>query len=143
MNRKTVYRPKFDDEKKLKVYEKTDGYCHLCNKRVIKKNYGVIGARGAWEIDHSIPVSKGGSNHMNNYQPACISCNRQKGNTSTKSARLSKGLTAVPKSKKYKAELRKKKILVRAGAGATVGMGFGLIGSIIGAVTGALIGASS
>jgi 5-methylcytosine-specific restriction endonuclease McrA len=41
-------------------------------------NYGKLGERGAWEVDHSIPVSRGGSDHMNNLFASCISCNREK-----------------------------------------------------------------
>ncbi len=143
MKEQTIRRPKFDDETKIKVYEKTDGCCHLCHKKIAKKNYGVIGARGAWEIDHSKPASKGGSNHMNNYQPACITCNRKKGNSSTQSARRINGVKALPKSKQQKVEIRKRKVLGSAGAGALVGMRFGPIGGLVGAVAGAIVGASS
>lgn len=143
MKEQTIRRPKFDDETKIKVYEKTDGCCHLCHKKIAKKNYGVIGARGAWEIDHSKPASKGGSNHMNNYQPACIACNRKKGNSSTQSARRINGVKALPKSKQQKVEIRKRKVLGSAGAGALVGMRFGPIGGLVGAVAGAIVGASN
>jgi len=138
MKEQKIRRPKFDDDEKLKIYEKTDGCCHLCHKKIAKKNYGVIGARGAWEIDHSRPVSKGGSNHMNNYQPACIPCNRTKGNSSTKSARRINGVTTLPKSKQQKTELRKRKVLGGAGTGAVVGMRFGPMGALIGSLIGAL-----
>lgn len=143
MKEQTVRRPKFDNETKLKVYEKTDGCCHICHKKIAKKNYGVIGARGAWEVDHSKPVSKGGCNHMNNYQPACIPCNRKKGNSSTRSARHTQGVSKAPQSKQKKAKLRKHKILGGAGTGAIVGIKFGPVGGIVGAITGALIGASN
>lgn len=143
MKEQKIRRPKFDDNTKLKVYEKTDGCCHLCHKKIAKKNYGAIGARGAWEIDHSKPASKGGSNHMNNYQPACIPCNRKKGNSSTQSARRIHGVTVLPKSKQQKVEIRKRKTLGGAGAGAVVGMRFGPIGAIVGAVAGALIGSNT
>jgi CRISPR/Cas system Type II protein with McrA/HNH and RuvC-like nuclease domain len=33
-----------------------------------------------WEIDHSKPQSKGGTDHLNNLQPMKTSANRSKGN---------------------------------------------------------------
>jgi 5-methylcytosine-specific restriction endonuclease McrA len=29
--------------------------------------------------DHIVPKSKGGKNHLSNYQPMCVTCNRDKG----------------------------------------------------------------
>jgi 5-methylcytosine-specific restriction endonuclease McrA len=40
------------------------------------ENYG-----GYWEIDHIIPLSKGGSFHYTNTQPLVIEKNRKKGNS--------------------------------------------------------------
>ncbi|MEE9174325.1 MAG: HNH endonuclease [Thermoplasmata archaeon] len=42
-------------------------------------NYGVHGAKAPWEVDHSVPLSRGGTDHMNNVFPACIPCNQAKG----------------------------------------------------------------
>lgn len=64
------------------VYDKTGGYCHYprCGrKKIARINYGRPHERGAFEIDHSIPLSRGGTDHRNNLFPACISCNRSKG----------------------------------------------------------------
>lgn len=44
-----------------------------------KPSYGIHSAMG-WEIDHSIPRSKGGTDHLNNLQPMNVSANRSKGN---------------------------------------------------------------
>jgi len=47
-------------------------------KKLALTNYGMPREKGAWEIDHSNPVSRGGTNYLRNLVPACISCNRSK-----------------------------------------------------------------
>ena len=44
-----------------------------------KPSYGKSTSMG-WEIDHSKPQSKGGTDHLNNLQPLNTAANRQKGN---------------------------------------------------------------
>ncbi len=68
----------YDDEVINYVYDKTKRYCYYCGKRLSFVNYGKLGERGSWEIDHSKPRAKNGSNHLNNLVPACIECNRDK-----------------------------------------------------------------
>lgn len=70
--------PAWDDDTINYVYDKNKGYCWHCDKRLSFQSYGKRGARGAWEIDHSIPLAQGGTDHLNNLVPACISCNRSK-----------------------------------------------------------------
>ncbi len=45
------------------AYERTDGNCHICREKLSFSNYAQPGRRGAWEIDHSVPLSKGGKDH--------------------------------------------------------------------------------
>ena len=61
------------------VYDRTGGYCRYCEKKLSRINYGPPGARGAWEVDHSVPQSLGGTDYLSNLWPACIECNRNKG----------------------------------------------------------------
>ena len=68
----------FDGDTINHVYNKTKGYCKYCSKKLSLKNHGKVGSRGAWEIDHSKPKSKGGTDHRKNLVPACVSCNRDK-----------------------------------------------------------------
>lgn len=42
-------------------------------------SYGKLSKLG-WEIDHSKPVSEGGTNHLNNLQPMNWLANRSKSN---------------------------------------------------------------
>lgn len=54
----------------LDVYRSNDGLCGICNKPV---------AEDAFELDHIVPISKGGGHVRENVQPAHRSCNRRKG----------------------------------------------------------------
>ncbi len=55
---------------KLRILRR-DGYrCAYC---------GVDGKNANLEIDHRIPHSKGGDNHISNLFTACVVCNRKKG----------------------------------------------------------------
>ena len=61
------------------IYDKTDGRCHYCGKKICWKNYGAPGERGAWEVDHSNPRTLGGTDRMSNLWAACVERNRDKG----------------------------------------------------------------
>ena len=61
------------------VYDKTDGYCRYCEKKLSRTNYAMPGERGAWEVEHSAPLALGGTDYLSNLWPACIECNRDKG----------------------------------------------------------------
>ena len=51
--------------------------------------YGSYGknSKMGWDIDHIIPLSRGGSNDIRNLQALQISANRKKGNTLKKKSR--------------------------------------------------------
>lgn len=66
------------------IYDKNDGRCWHCGIQLAFTNYGSLGARGAWEVDHSQPISEGGTDHLNNLVPSCIPCNRKKGALKTR-----------------------------------------------------------
>ena len=58
----------------LKVLKRDKHKCQICGKS--PATYPEL----ELEIDHITPVSKGGSNDMENLQTLCILCNRGKGN---------------------------------------------------------------
>jgi hypothetical protein len=125
----------FDKKNLRNIYEKTDGYCHICRKKLSFKNYGRIHTKGAWEVDHSHPRSQGGTDRINNLQAACVPCNRIKKDSSTQVARSRHGSTRAPISKSERMNVQKKhKILGTVGGS--------LLGQLVAGPLGAIVGAS-
>ena len=130
----------FDEERREQIFRKTDGRCHICRKRLTLRNYGLEGARGAWEIEHSNPRSKGGTDHLNNLYAACISCNRAKSDSTTAAARAENGFKGAPYSK----ERKKRNTVAGSGVGALLGLlapppirlvtviAFAIVGAVLG-----------
>lgn len=125
------------------VYRRSSGCCHLCHKKLARTNHGVQGARGAWHVDHSIPRSKGGTDHLNNLFAACIKCNIGKSNKTTRTARRWKGKARAPLSLEKRQQAKSENGMAGAIAGGLAGAAFaGPFGAFVGAVTGACIGSS-
>lgn len=55
----------------LRIAARDRWTCHVCGLGFI--------ARDPWELDHDIPLAKGGTNHVKNLRLAHRSCNRDKG----------------------------------------------------------------
>lgn len=130
------------DEKLGRIFRRTDGQCHICRKTLSFGSYGAVGKRGGWEIEHSRPRSMGGTDHMNNLYPACIRCNRSKGNGTTTSARAANGYRRAPLS-----EAKKNKNAWTGGAVGALAFLFvplplQLAAAVVGAVAGAVVGKS-
>ncbi|HPD13633.1 MAG TPA: HNH endonuclease [Planctomycetota bacterium] len=125
------------DEQLRRIYDRTQGKCHICGKKLALKNYGVHGSRGCWSVEHSHARALGGSDHGNNLYPACISCNSSKGSGTTRSARAQHGRTRAPLSRKAERKVRVKNAVAGAGIGAVIG---GVLGGPPGAVVGGLFG---
>jgi len=75
------------EEERLSIFERTQGRCYYCRKKLAYPNYGLLGLRGAWEFDHKIPRSQGGSDESSNLVAACVDCNRDKSDLSAISYR--------------------------------------------------------
>jgi hypothetical protein len=67
----TAPRESPSDKAKIRVMKRDRFRCTYC---------GIPGTDAELEIDHIIPVSKGGSNHLSNLTTACRKCNQSKGN---------------------------------------------------------------
>lgn len=73
-----------------RVLLKTGGHCYLCWReytkdlelalRVPKRYFNKM------QVDHIVPVSKGGPNALSNYMPACARCNNLKSNLGMREA---------------------------------------------------------
>ena len=68
----------YTDDEINQVYDRTNRKCFYCNIQLSFKNYGKVGARGAWEIDHFISLRSGGAHQSYNWVAACVNCNTQK-----------------------------------------------------------------
>jgi 5-methylcytosine-specific restriction endonuclease McrA len=130
----------FDRRRQDAIFKKTDGQCHICRKTLARRNYGVLGARGAWEVEHSNPRAVGGTDHLNNLYPACLPCNRSKRHASTKSARGKHGFRAAQLSREKKAGNAWLAGLAGAMAGRMLLATLGPLGIAAGALIGAAIG---
>lgn len=126
-----------DLNKLRKIFARTDGNCHVCRKTLSFNNHGKHGTKGAWHIEHSKARSNGGSDHLKNLYPACISCNIEKATSHSRTARAKHGNTRAPYSKKKKEEIRKSNRTTGVAIGATVGTA---IGGPVGGIVGGLIG---
>ena len=49
------------------IYQKTQGHCHICGMSLTGQS---------WGADHVVPHIRGGANDINNFLPACVTCNR-------------------------------------------------------------------
>lgn len=129
----------FDERTRRAVFEKSNRLCHLCWEPMAHSNYGCHGARGAWEIDHSVPRSRGGTDHLNNLYAAHTTCNRAKQARSSASVRRENGRARPPMSAAAMKELKAGDAWAGAFSGALLGARFGgFPGMVIGAAIGAI-----
>lgn len=67
--------------KRQRILNKTKGHCFYCNVKLQYKVDRTYDADNAYETDHLIPKSKGGTSvGDSNFVPSCKKCNRQKFN---------------------------------------------------------------
>lgn len=133
----------YSPDRLVEIFTKTDGNCHICHGTLVFRNYGQSATRGGWEVEHSVPRARGGTEHLNNLFPAHISCNRRKRDGSTKGARARHGITRAPYSKAKKEQIREDNTIHGLAAGAvTGGVVGGPVGALVGAVLGGIVGNS-
>lgn len=106
--------------RRSEVYDRTGGYCHGCGKKLAYRNYGAIGERGAWEIDHSRARANGGTHRINNLYSACVYCNRSKRDGSTRTLRARNGMTRAPASREARQARARRMRALKIGVGVGV-----------------------
>jgi 5-methylcytosine-specific restriction endonuclease McrA len=125
------------------IYDRTSGYCHLCRKKLSFDNYNCIGSRGAWHIDHSKPLSRGGTDGIGNLYAACVDCNNEKSNRTTRTARAWNGHSRAPMSLSKRKRVKDRNALIGAATGFAIGALFGPWGRIICTIAGAHVGSKA
>jgi hypothetical protein len=134
---------KFEKSQLDSVYRRTTGYCHLCHVKLARRNYGKTGMRGAWQVEHSVPRSKGGTDHLNNLFAACVDCNLNKSNMTTRTARSWNGKARAPLGPEKRGEAKVRNAIAGAILCGVAGVAVaGPVGLIIGLLTGASVGSS-
>jgi 5-methylcytosine-specific restriction endonuclease McrA len=61
---------------KDEVYSRSDGWCAYCSKEL---DFDMLSTVGGPNIDHRIPVSRGGDDSLENLALVCRTCNQRKG----------------------------------------------------------------
>jgi 5-methylcytosine-specific restriction endonuclease McrA len=56
------------------AFDRVNGYCQTCGKKLVFNSRGNTGARGAWEARHIKPVSEGGKDEVRNCAIFCMEC---------------------------------------------------------------------
>jgi 5-methylcytosine-specific restriction endonuclease McrA len=131
----------YSDDYLTDVFDRTDGRCHLCGKRLRFSAYGLHRESGCWEIEHSRAQALGGGTWFGNLYAACVSCNRAKCTRSTRAVRNWHGRRRAPMSRSQQLAARETNAIVGALAGGTIGgVCFGRQGFIVGVAIGLVIG---
>ena len=80
-----------------RIFDRTGGRCHLCHGDLYFDDYAAPAVLDGWEVEHSRPRARGGTDHPNNLYAACVSCNRSKGTRSSAAFRRELGLSGPPR----------------------------------------------
>ncbi|MDP3278605.1 MAG: HNH endonuclease signature motif containing protein [Deltaproteobacteria bacterium] len=112
-------RRKYTAEELDKVYDRTDGRCHICTKKRDRQNYAREGLHG-WQVDHSKPIARGGTDSPQNWRMCCTGCNAAKGTMSARRAREEHGSRSPVSAKevqRQRAEMVRSAVLGAAALG--------------------------
>ena len=64
------------------MFAKGKGRCTFCGKPIVREHYDMCDNQAppdtAWECEHWLPKSRGGTDDLDNLWPACCECNDEK-----------------------------------------------------------------
>lgn len=72
------YGVEYEPVNVIKVFERDGWRCQICGRRTPKKLRGRVDCKTAPELDHRVPLSRGGGHTYDNVQCACRDCNGKK-----------------------------------------------------------------
>jgi 5-methylcytosine-specific restriction endonuclease McrA len=78
-----MYR-RWTDRELNAIFNKTDGHCWYCKRKLKWSHYGDRSFAMGWEVDHVVARYNGGSDNLSNLVPACWPCNVDKGTRNAK-----------------------------------------------------------
>lgn len=78
------------NKKRLSIFKRDTSNCQYCGVVVDFEN------KNSWQIDHIIPISRGGNHSIENLKLACRSCNASKKNRNLERFRAIKALKETP-----------------------------------------------
>lgn len=133
----------YSEEQLNRIYDRANGRCHVCRRRLAFTNYGSVGRPCAWEVDNSRPRARGGSDHGNNLYAAYIACNRSKQAVTSATARAREGFRRAPLSQKGRDARRASNTTTGAIVGGIAGaLVLGPAGILLGGAAGGTFGNS-
>lgn len=65
-SKRKIKHKQFSNRKRRSIYEKTEGHCYLCGE-LVRYNF--------FEVEHKKPLSKGGTDELDNLYCSCRKCN--------------------------------------------------------------------
>lgn len=68
----------YSDDNRKQIFNRTEGHCGNCGKKLVYHNYEIVHPDGAWVIDLVDTSSQGRIEDIQNAFPICIVCNRKK-----------------------------------------------------------------
>ncbi len=71
----------FTEDVVRNAFEKVNGYCQICGKKLIYANRGNALGRGGWDAKHIKPVSEGGKDEVRNCMILCMDCMEKLGSS--------------------------------------------------------------